>query len=45
MFGPSYIFGVEVKKSENPPTADIQSTLELARKFNPVEPTPTTTPK
>jgi oligogalacturonide lyase len=45
MFGPSYIFGVEVKKTENPPAADIQSTPELARKYNPVEPTPTTTPK
>ncbi len=42
MFGPSYIFGVEVKKSENPPATEIQSTPELARKFNPVEPTPTT---
>ena len=45
MFGSSYIFGVEVKKAENPSAADIQSTLELARKYNPVEPTPTTTPK
>jgi oligogalacturonide lyase len=45
MFGSSYIFGVEVKKAENPPAADIQSTPDLARKYNPVEPTPTTTPK
>ncbi len=45
MFGPSYIFGVEAKKVDNPPAADIQSTPELARKYNPVEPTPTTTPK
>jgi oligogalacturonide lyase len=45
MFGSSYIFGVEVQKSDNPPAADIQSTPELARKYNPVEPTPTTTPK
>jgi oligogalacturonide lyase len=45
MFGPSYIFGVETTKSANPSAADIQSTPELARKYNPVEPTPTTTPK
>jgi oligogalacturonide lyase len=45
MFGPSYIFGVEVKKAENPPAADVQSTPELATKFNPVMPTPTTTEK
>jgi oligogalacturonide lyase len=45
MFGPSYIFGVEVKKAENPPAADIQSTPDLATKFNPVMTTPTTTEK
>ena len=45
MFGPSYIFGVEVAKSVNPPAAEIQSTPNLARKYNPVEPTSTTTPK
>jgi oligogalacturonide lyase len=45
MFGPSYIFGVETTKAANPPSADVQSTSELARKYNPVEPTPTTTPK
>jgi oligogalacturonide lyase len=45
MFGPSYIFGVETAKAVNPPAAEAQSTPELARKFNPVEPTPTTTPK
>jgi oligogalacturonide lyase len=45
MFGPSYIFAVEVKKAENPPAADIQSTPDLARKYNPIEPTPTSTPK
>jgi oligogalacturonide lyase len=45
MFGSSYIFGVEVAKAVNPPAADVQSTPGLARKFNPVEPTPTTTPK
>jgi oligogalacturonide lyase len=45
MFGSSYIFGVETNKSENLPAADIQSTPALARKFNPTDPTPTTTPK
>jgi oligogalacturonide lyase len=45
MFGSSYIFGVEIKKADNPAAADIQSTPDLARKYNPVEPTPTTTPK
>jgi oligogalacturonide lyase len=45
MFGPSYIFGVEVAKAVNPSAADIQSTPDLARKYNPVEPTPTTTEK
>jgi oligogalacturonide lyase len=45
MFGPSYIFGVEVAKAVNPPATDIQSTPDLARKYNPVEPTPTTTEK
>jgi oligogalacturonide lyase len=38
MFGPSYVFGVEVAKADNPPTEDVQSTPDLARKFNPVEP-------
>jgi oligogalacturonide lyase len=38
MFGPSYVFGAEVEKAANPPTADVVSTPELARKFNPVDP-------
>jgi oligogalacturonide lyase len=38
MFGPSYVFGVEVKKAENPPAAEVVSTPGLARKFNPKEP-------
>ena len=38
MFGPSYVFGAEVAKADNPPAADVQSTPELARKFNPVDP-------
>jgi oligogalacturonide lyase len=45
MFGPSYIFGVEVVKAIKPPAAEVQSTPDLARKYNPVEPTPTTTEK
>jgi oligogalacturonide lyase len=38
MFGPSYVFGAEVAKAVNPPAEDVQSTPDLARKFNPVEP-------
>jgi oligogalacturonide lyase len=40
MFGPSYVFGVEVKKSTDAPAADIHSTPELATQFNPTKPTP-----
>ena len=45
MFGPSYVFGVEVAKAVDPPAADVQSTPELATHFNPVNPTPTNTPR
>ena len=38
MFGPSYVFGVEVEKAVNPAPADVVSTPELAKKFNPVDP-------
>jgi oligogalacturonide lyase len=38
MFGPSYVFAVEVAKAVNPPAEDVQVTPELARKFNPVDP-------
>jgi oligogalacturonide lyase len=38
MFGPSYVFAAEVAKADNPPAGDVQSTPELARKFNPVDP-------
>jgi oligogalacturonide lyase len=38
MFGPSYVFAVEVEKAVNPPAEDVQVTPELARKFNPVDP-------
>jgi oligogalacturonide lyase len=38
MFGPSYVFGAEAAKAVDPPAADVMSTPELARKFNPVDP-------
>jgi oligogalacturonide lyase len=38
MFGPSYVFAAEVAKADNPPAEDLQSTPDLARKFNPTEP-------
>ncbi len=43
MFGPSYVFGVEVAKADSSAT-DVQSTPDLARQFNPVEPKPTHVP-
>jgi oligogalacturonide lyase len=43
MFGPSYVFAVEVAKAVNP--TDVESTPDLGIKYNPVMPTPTTTPK
>jgi oligogalacturonide lyase len=44
MFGPSYVFGAEVEKAVDPPAADVQSTPDLARQFNPAEPKPTHVP-
>jgi oligogalacturonide lyase len=41
MFGPSYVFGVEVKKAVNPSASDVHSTPELASHINPTNPTPT----
>ena len=41
MFGPSYVFGVEVAKAENAAASDVHSTPELASQFNPTTPTPT----
>jgi oligogalacturonide lyase len=38
MFGPSYVFGAEVAKAIDPPAADVVSTPELAKRFNPVDP-------
>jgi oligogalacturonide lyase len=40
MFGPSYVFGVEVAKADNPEPSDIHSTPELASQFNPAKPKP-----
>jgi len=41
MFGRSYVFGVEVEKTQNPNAAEIDSTPELAGKFSPANPAPT----
>jgi oligogalacturonide lyase len=38
MFGPSYVFAAEVDKAINPPAADVVSTPDLARKYNPIDP-------
>jgi oligogalacturonide lyase len=38
MFGPSYVFGVEVQKAVNPPPDEVQSTPDLARQYNPTDP-------
>ena len=38
MFGPSYVFAAEVAKAENPSPDELQSTPDLARKYNPTEP-------
>jgi len=40
MFGPSYVFGVEVAKAINPPPQDVVSTPELASRYNPRNPPP-----
>jgi oligogalacturonide lyase len=41
MFGPSFVFAVEVGKTENPPDADVRSTPQLASQINTTKPTPT----
>jgi oligogalacturonide lyase len=38
MFGPSYVFGVEVEKAVDPVASDVVSTPQLAKRFNPVDP-------
>lgn len=45
MFGASYVFGAEVEKAVNPKPEEVLSTTELAIRFNPTQPTATTTPK
>lgn len=44
MFGPSYVFGVEVEGAKNVPASEWKSTPELARKFNPTNPRLTNVP-
>jgi oligogalacturonide lyase len=41
MFGPSYVFGVEVAKAVNPKPEEVVSTPEQAWQYNPFKPTPT----
>lgn len=41
MFGPSYVFGVEVETAVNPSALEVHSTPELAAQFSPAKPTPT----
>jgi oligogalacturonide lyase len=41
MFGPTYVFGVEVAKATDVTPSEVRSTPELAAKFNPVKSTPT----
>jgi oligogalacturonide lyase len=43
MFGPSYVFAAEVEKAVDAKADEVQSTPELARKFNPTDP-PVTPP-
>ena len=45
MFGRSYVFAVEVAKADSKALSEAVSTPELATKFNPIMPTPTTTQK
>jgi oligogalacturonide lyase len=44
MFGPSYVFAVEVNKASDANAAEIHSTPELAAQFNPIDPTPVNVP-
>jgi len=44
LFGPSYVFAVEVEKTVNPDASEVKSTPELAKQFNPAKPTPTNEP-
>lgn len=44
MFGPSFVFGVETARADGAPDSEIQSTPELAKKFNPRQPRQTNVP-
>jgi oligogalacturonide lyase len=44
MFGPSFVFGVEVARATDVNPSEIHSTPELAAQFNPVNPKPTHVP-
>ena len=44
MFGPAYVFGVEVAKAVNPAPAEVLSTPELGESLNPGTPPPTGAP-
>ena len=44
MFGPSYVFGAEVQKATDALPSEIEPTAELAKKFNPTDPTTTAVP-
>jgi oligogalacturonide lyase len=35
LFGASYVFGVDVKKAENPAAGDVKDTIELAPQWKP----------
>ena len=41
MFGPSYVFAAEVEKATGAKPTEVQSTPQLAKRFNPIDPTPT----
>jgi oligogalacturonide lyase len=41
MFGPSYVFGVEVAKAINPKPEEVISSPTLAARYNPTKPKPT----
>ena len=40
MFGPSYVFGVEVERADHPTDSEVRSTPELAKRFSPTDPAP-----
>lgn len=44
MFGPSYVFGVDVEKATDVNPSEVHSTPELAAQFNPEMPTPVNVP-